>query len=151
MWRLMCVAALAASVCLIRPASAPAQDDVKKLEAELTKLRGQVQEVEARLKKAKEEAAKKDEKRPTAPGAGWGGRGPRGGFGRMDPDRMKEMREQFEKMRGERGRGFGRGGFGAPWLRREAAPPEAAKTADVEKRLDQILKELEALKKELKK
>jgi len=111
-------------------------DTVKKLEAELEKLRAQVKEVEARLQKAKE-----GERRPEfgRGGRGWGGPG-RGGWG---------------------GHGRGRGPGARPLEGTERKPDskkEAKKddrretrgSADLERRLDRLARELEELRREIR-
>ena len=172
MWRFLFVAALAAAIWTDRPALAQpssSKDDVKKLEAELDKLRSQTKDVEARLQKAK------DDKRPSSP------RGQFGSWGRMDPDQMKKMMEQFG---GKGGMGWGRmdadqmkkmmeqfmkpaekkeakkddkraaspWGYSGSWSGRDfRRPSEATKSSDLERRMDRLLKEVEELRPDIKK
>jgi|GEM_PF-6022830 len=128
------------------PSAARAQDrdDVKKLKSELEQLMNKVKDVEAKIarsskvergaEKASDERGRPDAERRGPEGRGPEGRGPMargpegrgpggrpfpgGPFGEMSPERAKEMRERFEKMRAEgkgplarpEGRGFeGRG------------------------------------------
>ncbi len=122
------------------PSAARAQDrdDVKKLKSELDQLMSKVKDVEAKIarsaEKAGDERGRPDAQRRGPEGRGAEGRGPMargpegrgpggrpfpgGPFGEMSPERAKEMRERFEKMRAEgkgplarpEGRGFeGRG------------------------------------------
>jgi DNA repair exonuclease SbcCD ATPase subunit len=145
MLRYLSLAALPAlALALGTGGQARAQDDVKKLEAELQKLQEQVKDVEAKLKAAKEAAEKKDTRRP---GPAFGRRGGPGPFGRMDPARRQEMREQFEKRMKEREGARTPRAFGRDFRR----SPETTKSSDVEKRLERILKEVEELRQELKK
>jgi hypothetical protein len=137
MARWLIVAGLAAALCVGRPATAlaqPGKDDVKKLETELDKLKAQIKDVEARLEKAKD-AAKKEEAKKTG-----------------ERDRGRDFRGQFE--RGSRGfggfGGFGRG-FGAPQFGGPRRSEAESKPSDVEKRLDRLAKEIEELRKEIKK
>src|SRR5262245_5722148 len=138
MVRMLFVAALTVALGVARPAQAQrpssGRDDVKKLEAELARLKEQVKETEARLEKAKADDRKDGDRRDDRGG-------PRGRFGRGPMP--------F----GGPGRGFpgrGPGGFGPPGRGGREGPgrPDADKS-NVDKRLDRIEKELEQLRKDL--
>jgi len=74
----------------------------------------------------------------------------------MDAERIKEMREQFEKSREQarkEGKPFFPGGGFAPGFGPPAAAPAASAqpaAAEADKRLDQILKVLEDIRGELR-
>lgn len=124
------------------PGASDKSDEIKKLEAELSKLQSAIKDVESKLSKLKgdkkpgEKKAddkKADDKKPGFPGRG--GFPPFGGFGR--------------------GRFGPPGGFpGFPGRdrfepKKEEAKP-GAKSSDLEKKLDQIIRDVEELKKELR-
>jgi len=111
---------LAALLWVVQPAAAQTpsgSDDVKKLESELDKLKKQLQDTEARLSKAKDEAAKKEDRKPTLP-FGPGGKidpeqlkklkerlgGKDGPLANLDPEQIKKMLEQAAKMREQFGK-----------------------------------------------
>jgi uncharacterized phage infection (PIP) family protein YhgE len=171
MFRMLNAAILAGLLWVVQPAAAQAQpsaDDVKKLEAEIEKLKSQIQEAEARLKKAMAGAAKKEEKQP-APPKGRGDkrdpeqlkktleklRGVDGPLGKIDFEQMKKLmelaakaQEQFggnldiEQLKKLRELAWNRGG-------KKAEAKEAS--SDIDKKLDRILKEIEELRKEIRK
>ena len=155
---------------LLIASSAPAQgkgggDAIKKLEADLQKLRDQIKQTEADLAKAKQQGRTPDFGGWgwSRGGAGWsrGGGGFGGGFGgyrggrpgfmkddaKLDPATIKERYEHYKKLyealpKGSppgKGRGFERpGGPGAG-------------SASLESRVERMMRELEDLRKELKK
>ncbi|HKB38287.1 MAG TPA: hypothetical protein VKD72_17710 [Gemmataceae bacterium] len=113
-------------------------DTVKKLEAELEKLRAQVKEVEARLQKAKEGERRPEFGRGRPGRGGWGGWGGpvRGGWG---------------------GHGRGRGPGARPLEGTERKPDSTKDDAkkddrrtDLERRLDRLARELEELRREIR-
>ncbi len=177
MLKTLSVGIFAALVWAVQPAAAQAPataDDVKKLEAEVAKLRDQLQAAEARLKEAKAATDKKGDKKPMLP-FGPGGNfdaeqlkklrerlgGKDGPLGNLDPDQIKKMVEQAQKMReqfGGKGGGFGR--FDPEQLkkmreqfgrRQEKKPEQKEVSPDIEKKLDRLLKEVEELRKEIRK
>jgi len=142
MTKTLSILTLAAAAWAVQPAAAqpPAgRDSVKKLEADVEKLRTQLDELEARLKKMKGADAKTTGKE--FGGMGWGGNfgGPwgRGGWGsggwggKMDPEQMKKMMEAD-----------GKGG--------DSRPASGSGATDLERRLDRVLTEIEELRRELR-
>jgi hypothetical protein len=150
--------------------AAAEQDDVKSLEAALQKLRSQLDDVEARLKKSK--AAQEPEKKDGFKGFGpKGSQGP-GGFGPGGADK-KGFGPAFApgsdgfKGFGKKGfgpgpdgfKGIGKKGFGPDnkdsfkgIVKKEekAAPPGPVGSASIEDRLDRLLRELEEIRRELR-
>jgi hypothetical protein len=86
------------------------------IEAEVKKLRDQVRELEAKLQKSdSKKSDKKDYSRANEPE-----RKGFGGFGKMDPERMKQMAERFKEMKKGEGKEAAKGKDGKkgpPWAR----------------------------------
>lgn len=150
------------------------RDEVKKLEAELDKLRGQLREMEARLKKLqggekssseREEWKKKFDQKKGPFGPPWAfdkekmeefkkkfeEMKKKGQFGPppwgFDKAKMEEWKKKFEEMAKDKGKG------GPPGFARKGPPPWAGKgprEGSIERRIDHIIAELEALRKEIK-
>jgi uncharacterized protein YlxW (UPF0749 family) len=120
------------------PGAAEKSDEIKKLEAQLSKLQAAVKDVESKLSKLKgdkkPEEKKADDKKPGFPDRG--GFGPFGGSGRG----------RFGPPGGFPG--FP-GGRGRPGAKKEDAKP-GTKSSDLEKKLDQIIRDVEELKKEIR-
>ncbi|MFO0863879.1 MAG: hypothetical protein U0744_04340 [Gemmataceae bacterium] len=90
------------------------------VEAELKKLREQIRDLEAKVKSAEaKKSDKKDFSRAGEPEKK--GFGP-GGFGKMDPEKMKQMMERFKEMKKGEGKEAAKGKDGKkgpPWARGE--------------------------------
>jgi hypothetical protein len=147
MTRLIVALVVGAAAWSAQPAAAqqPAgRDDVKKLEADLQKLRAQADELEARLKKVKGAEGSKGDR-----GRGWMG------WGRWDPQKMKEAWERSRKGRDEAAKhkeADKRAGWWGRYARgRSDRPAAEGRATDVERRLDRIARELEELRRDLKK
>jgi hypothetical protein len=157
------------------------KDDVKKLEKEVEQLKKRLQDTEALLKKVKGEAAKKDDKpeKPFRRRGGFdpdqlkqlrdrlGGKD--GPLANLDVDQIKKMlemaekmREQGEKMREQFGKDFPFGKIDPEQLKKlrdlrgkpkaeEKKLEEKKPAEDIEKKLERLLKEVEELRKEIKK
>ena len=160
------IGALGLAIALFGASNVSAQgpgSDLKKLEADLNKLREQVKEAEAKLARAKEapgnrfEGKKKGfdkgppgfekkgfDKKDFGKGFGGFGKGP----GKMDPDIIKTKYEFYKKLYGDSkretarpsaspfGTGKGPGGFGG--------------SRSLEARIDRLIQELEELRKEVR-
>jgi hypothetical protein len=184
MLRFLAVLVGMASLGVVGPALAQeprgGRDEVRKLQAELERVRGQLRDLEARLDKAKEAKESKLI-------------GPPWGWWKKDPEKMKEMMEKFkakgwekpdpEKMKAvmERFKGKGWGKFdpakkkemwegfkrkweekdreargprdrkGPPWAERYARDfRRPGESADLERRLERIVRELEELRRDLR-
>jgi outer membrane murein-binding lipoprotein Lpp len=168
MWRLVFVIALGGLICAspVQGQGPKGKEDVKKLQAELSRLKERMQELEARIKKAKGEATRAAGKRPDSghhhrhhKGKGWAkgkewakgkdfgkgkewARGKDFGKGRFDPEKMQEFRNMMEKARKEMQKKFGE--------KKDVKTPLAKPSADLEQRLDRILREVEELRREIR-
>jgi hypothetical protein len=119
------------------------QNELKDLEALVQKLRAQLEDVETQLKKLKG-AAEKDAERPFGPPGGFGGfKGKGFPFGKKDAEKSKDEKSPPEKEEGKKQ--FGKKGVGAP-----AGAPDKSEASGVEERLDRLIRELEALRRDLK-
>lgn len=105
------------------PVSRDAQAEIRRLEAELEKARARTRELEARLKEAREKSAAA-ERRPAPP--------------------PPFMGRDFW---GGRWGGWGMRGRDLPMERRDPPPPS---WESLERRLDQIIREVEQLRRELR-
>jgi len=117
-----------------RERGGPRGDDVKKLEDEIAKVKTHLGELEAKLKSARNEAAKKD-------------------ADKKDADK-KDERPGFDRSRFGGGPGFGRfGGFPGREGGRGGPPadgPMVSRIADIEKKLDKLIDEVDTLRRELR-
>jgi hypothetical protein len=142
--RLLFAAAFGVLLATARPALAQGKpkDDVKKLEAELAKLRGHLEALQARLTKAKEARAKKES-------------GKKGPFAAKEAGRKgKHGAHKGRDHKGQHGfHKWAHRGWGAWWRagRFGRRPDAAPKSSSVEQRLERLQRDLEALRRELKK
>ncbi len=137
--------------------------DVKKLESELDSLRTRVAELEAKIKEKsgsekKLDKAVKSEVKKDDPKDKHHRGGPPWMRGKMDPEKMKEMREHFEKRRAEWAKHGHRGRGPHPFMMFPRPPhgwgpprPSASRNDDLNRRLDRILREVEELRREVSK
>ncbi len=174
----MLLAAVLALAGLAAPAQAQPGSDLKKLESELAALKARVKEVEGRLLKARAEGKKGGKHHHPGKGwaKGWGKKGekgkhhrpefapPKGGkhhhgrgwgkgpFGKKGP-RGERRRPEFAPKgpRGERKGPFPKGPKGGKKGPPRKGPPKEAGPADLTERLDRLQRELEALRRDLRK
>ena len=205
MWRVLIAVVLGAPLCLCTPALAQppsGRDDVRRLTAEMERLRNRIEILERRLRELAPEAGRRGGSQPLPP---------LGFRGRMHPERLKAMRARLENVvgpelakeimvrivrravgaragrrplppwtapgaRGGRGAGGGAALFGGGIGRRGAGafaggppggaaagppmfagggfgsgsgfPPGAARLASIDRKLERILREIEALRRD---
>lgn len=162
MWRLASLAVVGIAIGTAEPAQAQrgpggrggndGSNDMRQLQADLDKLKSVLKDLEAKLKKAKDSGMRRDDRRPEPRGdgrfspqsRGFGGRDGRPGMGRGPAGRSDG---HYGMGRGPGGgrqvQGHSPGGF---------APPSSSRgsSSSVERRLDKIEKDLEDLKRELR-
>lgn len=148
-------AGLCLSICGRGQSQPPSRgDEIRKLKEDIAKLKNHLQELENRLKKLSAPTPSTGAGQPRPPEAGRPGGPPaRGGFSRFGGFGFGGP----PMARGSRG--FGGFGFGGPPMARgfggtTSAPRPTAtrdRVGDIERRIDQVIKELEGLRKDLKK
>lgn len=120
---------------------------IKQLEDEVTQLKAKLEAAEKKLKDAKASSEKRGE------GKRGFGRGPigKGGFGpfgkgKFDPEKMKEMKERFEKFHHHKGEKKSAG----ETKKESAKETTADKLADVEKQLLKLTRQLDEIRRSLR-
>ena len=171
--------ALLAGISLLSTASSPAQGppsapnpEIAALEAQLDLLRRMTTELENKLKAARERQ-RGEPGRLGMPGGGppWmrgPGLGGMGGFGKMDEKMMREMQQRFEKMREswqskekpkdkEKGKAKGKekadkekADKQKPKSEKERPKEAEASERQIRERLERLMREVEELRKQLK-
>ncbi|MGL4553077.1 MAG: hypothetical protein ACRC33_18075 [Gemmataceae bacterium] len=136
-WKVFGGSAVALAVVLLLAGPAGAQppskrgESVAALEAQLSLLKKMTAEVEGKLKEAKA-GEKKGGFRPFGPR--W--------FGKMDMKEMAEMMERFRGKFGDKGPKRDKG---------EKKEPEKGSNREIEERLERLAKEIEEIRRSLKK